>query len=436
MPFDAMMILPALAPLIALLVLSAAGAVFHGVLLWRVSRAARLLPTARDGLDLPAPRPEDGGGWPTVCVVVPAHNEREVIGALATSLMAQDYPSLRIVFALDRCTDETESIIRERCAEAIGPRVEIVGIGACPAEWAGKTHALWRGVRDSAWAREAEMLLFADADTIFDPALVRAAVALLYQRELDLLSLLSRLSSERWFERIVQPAAAFELIRQHPLDFVNSVAKPRAFANGQFMLFRREFYDAIGGHEAVKHELLEDLAFARLMRRRRKRAHCRWGVLLSGPGSVGGGDRSGMLRCRMYGSWESFKRGWKRIYAEAAHRKRSELLRSARKLRVTGVGLPLAGAASVAAGVALWSRGVNTGLGVWLVVLGLLGLGLMAAAMGRIYRSQGTPARFVPLYPIGAWMVARILSRAARDLRRGRRTVWGGREYAREDNRT
>src|SRR5205823_291327 len=92
---------------------------------------------------------------------------------------------------------------------------------------------------------------------------IRACVALLERRRLDLLSLLSTLTCDTWFERLAQPAAGFELVRQYPISRANRRSNPRAFANGQFMLFRRAAYDAIGGHGAVHDELLEDLALAR-----------------------------------------------------------------------------------------------------------------------------------------------------------------------------
>ena len=90
---------------------------------------------------------------------------------------------------------------------------------------------------------------------------------------------------------------------------VNRRDSRRHFANGQFMLFRRDVYDAIGGHEAVKGELLEDIALARVVGMRRH--DYAGGCLMA----------DGMLFCRMYRSWEAFRRGWRRIYTEAAKRK-------------------------------------------------------------------------------------------------------------------
>lgn len=394
--------------------LSCTGAAYYGVVWWRVVRSGRVLPTTRDGLRLPPPE----SGWPSVCIVVPAHNEEVVIGALARSLMRQDYPALRIVFALDRCTDRTEEVLAEATAGAA--HVELVRISECPEGWAGKTHAAWRGVQDSEGAAAAELLLFTDADTEFDPGLVRASVALLLARGLGLLSLLSRLTCEQWFEKLVQPAAGFELVRQYPLDFVNRDDRPRAFANGQFMLFRRDLYDQIGGHERVKAELLEDIALARYLHIHRRAIPNRRGVYMT----------DGMLRCRMYRDWDGFRRGWKRIFTESSGRKPRQLKGWSRRKRLFGTAAPAAAAVCAAVGGNV-AAGAETSLGWIMVATGMTSLAIFAGSMSRLYRDQGVPARWVWLYPIGAWRVADLLREAARDLETGVKTVWAGREYTR-----
>jgi chlorobactene glucosyltransferase len=402
----------AASPLLALIALALCGGAYYAVMIARILRTRRDVPTVRRGLSLPLPEPP-----PNVCLVIPAHNEEPVIATLARSIMRQDYPALSIVFALDRCTDRTDAIVRESCAS----RAEIVTVDRCPEGWAGKTHAAWRGVQDSRAARHADMLLFADADTEFDPGLVRAAVAIALERRLDLLSLLSRLTLDHGFEKFVQPAAGLELVRQYPLDIVNRRERPRAFANGQFMLFRRELYDSIGGHELVKHELLEDIAFARHLDRVKKSRASRWGVLMS----------DGMLRCRMYRDWHAFRRGWKRIYTEASLRRPAQLREWARRKRLTGVAMPFASILCLLAAPIVFAWG-DRPLAASLLAAGLLSSTLTALALAMVYRDQGVPLRFALAYPCGAWRVASLLAEAAQDLDRGVRTIWAGREYTRQ----
>ena len=219
-------------------------------------------------------------------------------------------------------------------------------------------------------AQDADYLLFADADTVFEPGCIAASLALVRQRKLDLLSLISTLTHDTWFERVVQTAAALELMRQYPLLRANGLKDRRAFANGQFMLFTRAAYDAIGGHAAVKGALLEDLALARLIVDDRRRNA---GVFLA----------AGLLHCRMYAGWAQFRRGWKRIYTEAADRKASRLSLSAVRVHFLGVVLPLWTLGCGLYGGLLVGRDLTTGLS-------LLGLWLVATRCGWV-RSCASP---------------------------------------------
>lgn len=396
--------------LVVLAALAGACAVYALLALARLRLALRSVPTLRAGLDAPAPE----GGWPSVLVVTPAHNERAVIGELCASLRAQDYPNLRVVLALDRCTDGTAEAART----AIGgdARFGIVEIDACPEEWAGKCHAAHRGVtRAPAGGSASDLLLFADADTIFGPSCVRAAVGLMAARDVQLLSLLSTLTHRNWHERVAQPAASLELMRHFPIDRINRDEHGRSFANGQFMLFRREAYEAIGGHEAVRRELLEDLAFARLMRDAKRRV----GVFLA----------DGLFHCRMYPTFGAFRRGWKRIYIESAQRKPGRLRRWAAQLVVTGALLPLAALAAMVCGLVTLRRADP--LPVVTLALGALGLGLWLLAVGLVHRVQRAPAWTTLVHPVGAVVMASVLLEGAADLERGRGVQWAGRTYAR-----
>lgn len=395
----AVLALPALAAVATL--------VYWTVAMFKVLRTRASVPTARAGLSMPPPE----GGWPTVCVVIPAHNEREVIGQLVTSLRAQDYPNMRVVLSLDRCTDDTAAVARE--AAGGDERFEIFEITQCPEGWAGKVHAVHAGATRSNSAPGAELLVFADADTAFEPGAIRACVALLRSRGLDMLSLLSTLTHDRWFERAVQPAASLELMRQYPITRANKREGRRAFANGQFMLFTREGYQAVGGHVAVKDELLEDLALARRMAHAKRPA----GVVLA----------DGLLSCRMYHSWEQFVRGWTRIYIEAAKRRPDRMERSAWQTRIMGCVAPLLACALAPLAALVAPEPARAAL----IALGLAATLAYFAGLALAYASGRTPIWCVLLHPYGAWRTASILARGAFELRTGVPTVWAGKSYVR-----
>jgi hypothetical protein len=263
----------------------------------------------------------------------------------------------------------------------------------------------------------ASLILFADADTWFAPGALRAAARILRERELELLSLLPTLATDDSWERTFQPACAFELVRQFPLDLVNRKDHERTFANGQFMLFDQDAYDSIGGHTKVKDELLEDIAIARYMTNHGLRP-------------VGCAMADGLVGCKMYDSAAQFRRGWKRIFTEAARRKPERLRKNANRLRITAVGLP--GDTSVCfivAAALLATRPAET-LPVAAIIVSAASLMLFFTTIAIIYRSQRVPLRFVLLYPLAAWRTANLLDAAANDLDLGRATEWGGRSYS------
>ena len=76
---------------------------------------------------------------------------------------------------------------------------------------------------------------------------------------------------------------------------VNDPAQPEATANGQFLLFRREVYEAVGGFAAVRDEICEDKALALAV----KRAGFRLALL--------GAEE--LLRVRMYTGFRSLAEG-------------------------------------------------------------------------------------------------------------------------------
>jgi glycosyltransferase involved in cell wall biosynthesis len=384
-----------------------------GTILWwgfiwiRVEHSMRTVPTLRFGQQLAMAHPTSG----SVCVMIPAHNESRVIAGLVRSLRSETYPQLRVVLALDRCTDDTASLARAEIGT--DERFEIIEIDACPTNWTGKVHALYVAVTRSRGAADAEYLLFADADTLFSPGCIASSLALMRHRKLDLLSLLSTLTYDAWFERVVQTAATFELMRQYPLTRANALKDRRAFANGQFMLFRRGAYETVGGHEAVKNALLEDLAFARLIEAKELNA----GVFLA----------AGLLHCRMYANWLQFRLGWKRIYIEAANRKVRRLSLSASRIRWLGTIFPAWMLGAGPFGALIIAR--DAGMGWTLLALWVVALLLWMGALARICAVSRAPTWTAPLHIVGAWLTANLLGEAAIDLRSRRCTRWGGREY-------
>lgn len=393
-------------------------AVYWSILTFHVFRTLLRIPTAARGVGVAELEALPAAERPRVCVIIPAHNEAACIAAVAQSIAASDYPNLTAVFSLDRCTDDTEKILRSTLATRERPeRFEVFPIAHCPPEWAGKVNAIWRAVQDSAAARQADILLFIDADTTLHPRCITHTVALMRTRELGMLSLLSTLTCDQPFEFIAQTAAGMELARQYPIERANARTHRRAFANGQFLMFARDAYEQVGGHEAAKHALLEDMELARLCERKGVPA----GLFLA----------DGMHSCRMYANWREFRRGWKRIYTECANLRIKRLRALARRVRFISTFLPLAAITSVTLGALQGGLAPGHILESACVIAGLIGLGAFAAAMAACHKASRSPALAALAYPLGAWLVGGILHEAADDLKANKPTIWGGREYVR-----
>jgi chlorobactene glucosyltransferase len=394
---------------------SAAGLAYWLLMAYRVRRTMRTRPTIRAGLDLPAPQREAGNDRSQVSIIVPVHNEQDVIDAAATALRNQRYEPLQIIFVLDRCTDGTLEALR-RHADT-DERVILIEDDSCPADWAGKCHAARLGAERATGA----YLLFTDADTVFEPDLVQAAVTLAAHRGIHLLSLLSTLTCTRAFERIAQPVASLSLMRMYPIERVNRPStdrgRGRPFANGQFMLFDRAWYEKVGGHAAVKDALLEDIALARAVHG--QGGQC--GIFLA----------DGMLTCSMYDSLDDFRLGWKRIFIEACKRKPWRLRKHALRMMVRGLLLPIVQAAALVVGVSL-AFSHRPALGLALIPLALGGWLTQLLTLMHIYGLCRAPRGAALLYPIGCWLVARIMLAGASDLAHRRPIPWAGRSYVLE----
>jgi chlorobactene glucosyltransferase len=197
-----------------------------------------------------------GGPFPAVSIIIPARNEERAIAAAVGSQLAQDYPDFEVVVVDDRSTDGTGAIL-ETLARG-DSRLRIVAGSEPPPGWLGKPHALWLGAR----AATGEILLFADADVRYDPRCLREAVGLLREREADFLGLLPRLEAEGFWENVLMPFV-IGAYYGGPGLFVNR-RRPRwiALGGGAGNLIRRAAYEAIGGHEALKASVIDDVALA------------------------------------------------------------------------------------------------------------------------------------------------------------------------------
>jgi chlorobactene glucosyltransferase len=201
----------------------------------------------------PAPPPSDA---PLISVCVPARNEERNIRACVESILAQDYPSFEVIVLDDRSTDATPEIIRQLAAQ--NDRLKIISGSDLPAGWAGKPHALFQA---SAAAR-GEWLCFVDADTFLSPTTLTSCYAKAIETNADMFTIMTFQVLGSFWERVVMPLVMTALSVGFSPRKVNDPNRRDAIANGQFILIRRAVYDAIGGHESVKDQIVEDKAIS------------------------------------------------------------------------------------------------------------------------------------------------------------------------------
>jgi len=205
----------------------------------------------------PASRASDE---PLVSVVIPARDEARIIERTVRAFLAQTYPRLEIVVVNDRSTDGTGEILRDIGDE----RLRVVDGVEPPPGWLGKPWALHQG---SLLAR-GDLLLFVDADVVYAPTAVQAAVAHRELRRTALLSLLPYFEMRGFSENATMPMLAMFCFTFMPSWFSNRTRfAALAIGGGTGNLIVREVYEASGGHEALKDSVVDDVALARQVRR-------------------------------------------------------------------------------------------------------------------------------------------------------------------------
>jgi chlorobactene glucosyltransferase len=190
--------------------------------------------------------------FPKVSVILPARNEERYIARCLDSLLAQDYSNFEIIAINDSSTDRTGEIMKEYSAR--DPRVVHVDAPAKPEGWAGKNWACHKGYLRA----KGEVLLFTDADTEHSPSAMSLAVGQLVSQKLDALTAVPRLICNDFWTKITLPAlATFLHTRFSPLR-VNDPDTKTGYFFGSFFAITRTTYEAVGTHEGVKGELVED----------------------------------------------------------------------------------------------------------------------------------------------------------------------------------
>ena len=226
--------------------------------LWTLVAARGLLDLAALP-DLPPRAASSSAARPSVTVVVPARDEEARIAETVERLLAQEDVELEVVVVDDRSRDRTAE--RVRALAQRDARVKLVQVTELPSGWLGKPHACQRGAE----AARGEWLLFTDGDVWLARDVVRRAIDAGNARDAQHVTLAARLDEANLFAQAAVATFGGPLVME--LARANRDHPKSGAGIGAFNLVRADAWRAIGGHERLAYEVVDDLRLGKLLRR-------------------------------------------------------------------------------------------------------------------------------------------------------------------------
>lgn len=340
---------------------------------------------------------------PKISVIVAAKEEEENILTCLESLANQDYPNYEIIAINDRSEDATGKIIDDFAASH--PNVKAIHIKELPAGWKGKNHAIHTAIPQAT----GEYFLFTDADCkMTSRRTFSVAMQLLKDHNVGMLSILPNLDTKSFWEDVIQPVCSAVLMLWFEPAKVNNPKKSVAYANGAFMLINRNSYAAVGGHEAIKNDIQEDMTMARLIKEKQQ------GLFVT--------RNSGLYSVRMYRSLSEIINGWTRIFY-GSFRKFARVLTTMLLVTFASVLPPTV---AIIAFIKYLDDPSH-----WLpcVITAILSTTLEISAIYRYHKICGANKYLACMYPIGCLILDYILIRSTLKHRRGATIAWKNTSY-------
>src|SRR5215469_16359368 len=228
--------------------------------LWKALTSARGLPSIPNLLeprfDLSPP------GTPSIVVIVPARDEEQALPTCLVSLLNQDYANFKILAVDDRSTDATGTIIDTLAAQN-SDRLRALHVKQLPEGWLGKPHAMALAARHAIAVEQPDYLLFTDADVLFQPQAIRRSLAQAVATEADhFVTFPTPIIKTIGEGTLLGYLGVMGLWATRPWLATNPRAKRDSIGIGAFNLLRTPAYQQLGGFDALRMEILEDLTLA------------------------------------------------------------------------------------------------------------------------------------------------------------------------------
>jgi chlorobactene glucosyltransferase len=350
---------------------------------------------------------------PFVSILVPARNEEGKIGRCLESLIKQNYPNFEVIAIDDRSVDGTASIIQSYAAK--DARIKLVKGKDTPPGWTGKCNALAHAVGYAS----GDWFIFTDADTFHHANSIRDAVSHGITNRADLVSFMPMQELGSFWERLLMPTLLGSFLLGDPFHSVNDPKAARAYAYGQYIIARRNSYLAVGGHQSVRDEILEDHALSRVFKAKGYK------ILVA--------DGKTLYSVRMYTDLESMWQGWTKNLYSLIESRVGNLF--AVLLVINGTILyPFVQAIALAQ---LYLAGESPATLELLAIPVVLQL-LIAFLWYRLTSEHhaGIDAKHFFLFPLGALAVSILYVHAAYLVLTGSQVNWKGRRYTVNTSRT
>jgi glycosyltransferase involved in cell wall biosynthesis len=328
-----------------------------------------------------------------ISAIVPARNEEKNIARAVESLAAQPEVG-EIIVVNDQSSDGTASVLATLTTSGRMPKLRVIEAGELPDGWVGKNHAASLGAQ----AARGDWLLFTDADAVHLAGSAAKALSDAARTGAAMVSYSPAQEMRTWWERALIPFVFVRLGQKYRYVQINDPNSPAAAANGQYLMVRRDAYDAVGGHRAVSGEVLEDVAFARLVKERGYKIY-----FAPGPD---------VAQVRMYRTFGAMWEGWVKNLYPLMRRRDGDVWREILTTLPWVPGLLL----------------IAAPLGWMFPAVGLALLLGRHVAYGRMLKTSQFPLGGIKYYIPAVTLYCAALWASARKYAKGK-VEWKGREY-------
>ena len=205
--------------------------------------------------------------YPSVCAIIPARNEAEVLPLSLASLLTQDYQGeFSIILVDDGSTDKTADVAQQIAKKYQSERLTIIAGSSLPPNWTGKLWAMKQGIDYAQKHISPDYFLLSDADIQHDVNNLSRLVIQAQQKNCDLVSLMVLLRCDSFWEKLLIPAFVFFFQKLYPFPWVNNPHSQMAAAAGGCILINRQALTRIGGIDGIKDALIDDCALAKAVK--------------------------------------------------------------------------------------------------------------------------------------------------------------------------